>query len=323
MAVTGLVVVVLAVTALLMSGVGDGDRPPSASGPVWDTVPPTTVPAGSRLTATATQQVVSPVSSSAQPSTDRLTWQSGPDELDVAWGGPAVPQTSGAPTAGLQGQTAQSGYTVTDGADLDSHNIDPSTLRQTKVSIANHDAVESTAARSPSTTVGVQANRWISWPLHDGRFVHVWKAYADEPTLLAFARTFAEYDVTLARHLAVGVMMPGLSTEFTTSSPGQYGMTWCPAHFSSAKFELVGEPCVGVFLSRNNEVDRIELMINGGPDVQTGKLTVHTGGHQAYALPANGFSVVVNSDDSLKLTPVELATIINSVRYDPSIPESY
>lgn len=273
---------------------------------------------------TANQQVLSPVFSSVEPSMDRLTWQSGPDELDVAWGGPAAPQTSGAPTYGLQGRTAQAGYVVTAEADLDTRDIDPSTLRQRKVSFAGHDGIESSAVTaSPSTDVGVQADRWISWPLSDGRFVHVWKAYADEPTLLAFARTFAEHEITFTPHLAVGVMLPRLPTQFTASGPGYYGITWCPEHFSSLEFDLVREPCIGVSLNRNSQAYRAGININGGPDVQTGKLIVHTGGHQAYALPADGFSITVHSDDSFKLTPLELAAIINSVRYDPSIPESY
>lgn len=324
MAVTGLVVVVLAVTALLLSGVGAGAgaRPASDSG--WEVAPPTTVPAGSRLAATSAQQVVSPVASSAQPSADRLTWQDGPDELDVAWGGPAATPTSGAPTAGLQGQTAQAGYTITDAVELVAHDIDTSTLRHTTVSVAGHDAVESTAVTAPQVTdPGVQANRWISWPLRNGRFLHVWKAYADGPALLAFAQTFAEHDVTLPRYMTVGVMLPGLPTKFTAGGPGLYGIDWCPAHFSSSRSDLKGEPCVGVYLDRNAEAGRAGVMINGGPDVNTGTLTVHTGRHQAYALPADGFAITVNSDDSFKLTPLELATIIHSVRYDPSMPESY
>ncbi len=292
----------------------------TTAGPAWHSTAPTTVPAGSRLRPATTRTVESPVVSSAQPAADQLTWQDGPDELDIAWGGPAPAQTSGAADNNLQGRAAQMGYTVTAAAQVDQELTHPSPAHQRKVIVSGHPAVESTSAAPPSASLGVQADRWVSWQLKDGRYVHIWQANADETTLLAFAATVTEHTITLPQYMTAGLMLPGLPTQFVDTSPGQYGITWCRAGFTTKELDLTGEPCVGLFVNHGDEAYRIAIMINGGPTVQAGNLTVHTGGHQAYALVNNSLSITLNSDNSFQLTPGELASIIAAVRYDSSIP---
>jgi hypothetical protein len=48
------------------------------------------------------------------------------------------------------------------------------------------------AGRLPADDFGVEADRWVTWPLAGGRYARVWQAGAQSDRLEAFAASFTD-----------------------------------------------------------------------------------------------------------------------------------
>lgn len=266
--------------------------------------------------------IVSPLSVPGLAQKPFLSWTSYRTQLRVVWGGPPPPVTSG---SAEYGGTASAGFTITDSADI------PGTSGAQVVALKGERPNETVSilpdGRLPDSTAGVGSDRWITWRIPDGRFAHVWKAGATSDELAAFAATFTEGPVSFAPVMAVGLAPNGMTITATSkvSTPGSLwfaSTTLCPADTTlTDPFGAPEEPaCLALLLFRSDYVER-----TGAGDTQqripVGDLDVHVIPviHQAYATVDDTIAILALGPSDPPIEPTDLAAIIASVQFDPTL----
>jgi len=307
---------------------GSGYRLAVGSVPAWTAVPAPAIPAGSHLIRYAPAAVVSPITISAQaPMMGALDWTSTPDSLTVQWDVQGIVQsatTSGATLAGPAPTVASAGH----GYVVDA--LTRSANSNTPVTVGGHPAVLSVGA--PAADSGILSNRWVSWRLRDGRYVHAWSAGPGANELTTFAGGLAERNQVLPRRIVLGMTLPGLTVESVhhhghdSNDQPTLNLDWitlCPTTQSPQDHsERAADSCITVSIAHGESVDR-EIGVMG---VDGGVVTLTVGGQNIYTAKneahlhvdgKNGpFGVNVWSPDR---NPQDLALIALSVRFDPAM----
>lgn len=180
--------------------------------------------------------------------------------------------------------------------------------------------------RSPGSRQRILSNRWISWRLHDGRYVHVWSAGASVDELTTFAGDLAERNQVLPRRIVLGVTLPGLTAESVHhgNDPAALNLdqiTLCPTTQSPQdQSEQAVNRCLMVGIAHGESIDQSIGMMGGGVETLTvGAQKIYTAGNSAYVHVDNKngpFGINVWSPDQ---KPQDLALIASSVRFDPTM----
>jgi hypothetical protein len=314
---------VLAVAVVIIV-ISAGGSPSSAGGSSSSWTQPTaiSIPGKSRLIPYRSTDVVSPIIIGGDaPMMSSLDWTSTRDSLVVRWGVQGIIQsatTSSDKPPGPAPTVASAGH----GYVIDA--LPRSGTSNTRMTVGGHPAVLSSG--SPATDSGILADRWISWQLHDGRYVHGWSAAQGGGDLVTFASRLSERDQVLPRRITLGVTLPGLTAELVhhsgdSGAPNLDGLTLCPTTQSPQdQSEGASERCININISHGNEIDRaVATMATGGQYITMNGLMIYAAGNKAYARVDNedgSFGINVWSPDR---TPDDLALIAASVRFDPTM----
>lgn len=304
--------------------------PPTVSS--WDTFrPPTASPSAKLAINTAARDVVSPVTvkgANLRPAT--LTWVADGPDLYVTWGASNSPQPSGTPAP--QGQTGSNGYVVNTSKDIDITTGAPTPNQKllSSISVSGHPATLTVLKNGhlPPARTGVEADRWISWGLPDGRFIHVWQAYATTDVLSSFAQKFQNGPMVLPHPMTVGLTVSGLTAGTTAhtgvpSSLAFAATTLCPPSKKlTDPFEgdLGDGSCMQVGIRQAVNIDRLGEGRPGETITKPG-LTVHFYAdlHVAYAVIDSTYALSVYLPVKVDLSGQEVADILSSVHFDRTL----
>lgn len=266
--------------------------------------------------------VVSPVRITENaPKLGDLSWLAVGGDLLVSWG-------EGKPQPNVLGRTDRQGYLVTK-ADDPAFPPGPTVAR---VTVSGHPAVIMTTPNQISRTQPYQfsALLWVSWPLGDGRRIHVWQQDDNDDALVAFAQSFREEPTPLTRVFSIGLTLPGLTQQVSFSTPypgfvGSIGMQLCPAapaltlaaiNVSSvdptpclAAQTLLGEPFQ---VEKMANFTRNELAL-----IKVDGRSIFYGPRHAYHQPPPTAITVV--DSPVPLSSTDTAALLAAARHDPAL----
>lgn len=309
---------------------------------------PVVIPPGSTMVSfTGVDQVESPVTPTVDgpAATDTVFWQHEASSLVVGWTYAAGPRSSAAPDYGsLQtpdGSTVQRGYVINAVQAIPSNaqgassspasspsqaatTSDPSTVPVTRsVSVAGHAAVL-THQSSTAWTGTFGGDRWLTWKLADGRFVHAWVGADDDNTLLAFAAGLLEEPTVFTRHVQVGVTLPGYTVE-GFQELGRAGVLdsaqvyLCPIGLADVFTSDSTPKCLNVFVGNGDKLTvRASGFIRTVPvDGVAVRFDTDPGG--AVALVGHGFGAWIPGHQLGGLLDVDAATLAAAVRVDPAV----
>lgn len=315
-----------------------------AADPDWlQQARPVVIPAGSTLTPYRVRDVVSPVTATVEtPSAgDAVMWRQDVDTLYVAW---QYPTAVGIATASDGGRSklsptamTQRAYVITKTRDLPRWQLPsggvttdqgtPTTPAPIGASVSTviggHPAVIADDAQSAFAATSGE-NRWVSWQLNDGRWVHVWVRTGGDTALIAFAKGIVEKPTTFIRHLSVGVTAPGYTVEgagevgtSTTSTSGEVEL--CPVGTKTMFATALTPSCLTVLLVPTSSLGRdlkgtIRTVTVDGSTTHINKTT-----HESFADIGHGYSVLVGDDPNRPLSDLDSATLAASVRIDPDV----
>ena len=323
LAVLAAVVAVVGIAVAISVVSGSSAKSASGSADVWTALSAPAIPAGSQLIRHESAPVVSPITIGGQaPTMNALDWTSTTDSLTVQWDVQGIVQSattsSDKPAPGPAPTVASAGH----GYVVDA--LPRSASSNTPVTVGGHPAVLSVGA--PAAGSGILSNRWISWRLHDGRYVHAWSAGASVDELTTFAGDLAERNQVLPRRIVLGVTLPGLTAESVHhgNDPAALNLdqiTLCPTTQSPQdQSEQAVNRCIMVGIAHGESIDQsVGIMGGGGETLTVGGQKIYTAGNSAYVHVDNKngpFGVNVWSPDR---KPQDLALIASSVRFDPTM----
>ncbi|MET3804590.1 hypothetical protein ABIB25_001585 [Nakamurella sp. UYEF19] len=349
---TAVAVIVIAGGISIAGKIGLSSSPAAAT-PEWQQHGrPVVIPQGSTLTPFSDDgQVVSPVAPTVDPpaADDTVFWQLDDSGLFVAWTFAAGPKSSAAPDLGsLQtpgGTPVERGYVINateaipgngQGASSSAQSIagSPSVpapqrvsttavASTTSVSVAGHAAT--LTHRSDTAWVGIfGGDRWLTWELTDGRFAHAWVGGQDDKTLLAFAAGLLERPTVFARHVVVGVSLPGYTAE-GIQELGHAGaldsasIYLCPVGTNDIFSSGAISACLNAAVYPGKGLSARETGSNQMVDVDGMSVQVGTGPKDGSLLLDRGLGVLVSGQQVEKLADLDIATLAASVRVDPSV----
>lgn len=321
-AVLAAVVAVAGIAVAIRIISGGSSRPLSGSANVWMAPSAPAIPAGSQLIRHPSVPVVSPITiGGAAPTMNALDWTSTTDSLTVQWDVQGIVQsatTSSDEPPGPSPTVASAGH----GYVVDA--LPRSARSNTPVTVGGHPAVMSVGA--PAVDSGILSDRWTSWRLHDGRYVHAWSAGASVDELTRFTGDLAERNQVLPRRILLGVSLPGLTAEAVHhgNDPTVLNLdqiTLCPTTQSPQdQSEQAVDRCIRVGIAHGESIDQsIGMMGGGGETLTVGGQKIYTAGNSAYVHVDNKngpFGINVWSPDR---KPQDLALIASSVRFDPTM----
>ena len=315
---------------------------PAAPGSDWQQhVRPVIIPQGSTLTPlTDDAEVISPVTPTvhAPGPDDTMFWQKDVNTLAVTWLPPRVtpsalasgPESAADETTFATVLSPGYGYVISPGADIPVQTSDSTVQSAAKpisrpTTIAGHPAVISDVPNSTWSSL-TPIERWVTWRLTDGRYIHVWaNAHPDnDADLLAFAAGIVQRPTEFARHMTVGVTAPGFTVEGIAElgSPGYLDaavVDLCPSGTTTVFFTDITPPCVSVEVlpdkdmgaDQKGEIKRVTV---DGVVAKINKTTFET-----TADLGRGFGALILDARTTTAPDLDIATFVAAVRLDPSI----
>lgn len=313
----------VAALSLLAAACSPSPGPAEVRGPSWAATSVTAAATDGLVIAPALAEVVSPVSFPGMEQQAELSWSVNGAGLSVMWGpgqGGAVPSGSALP----QGAYASAGFTVSDVEEIAS----PGAARVTPTGGGHAGATLSVlpGGQLPSGDSGVEADRWVTWRLADGRYARVWQAGARSDRLEALAATFTDTPYTFPAVMKVGLApdgdAPAAAAKVGNPRSLQFASTTlCPAGAAAAGAlggNVTAPSCVLVTVfdatnllqfgmgSRERKITAAGLEVHVFPD-----------DHSAYAKMNDRLAVTALGPPGL--TDRQLAAIIASVQFDPAL----
>lgn len=280
--------------------------------PGWDSGPVPTPPAGSRLVPYRMSDVVSPVRITEHaPKLGDLTWLAVGKEIRVSWGQATMP-------ANAIGRVDRSGYLITT---ADDSAVQPRTdgREVARVAVSGHPAVITTTPAESTT------GTWVSWLLDDGRRIHAWTQDADtNDALVAFAETLREEPTPLTRVFSLGLTLPGLTQQVSSSTPdpgyvGSTGIQLCPAGPAvTLATTSIQASCLDVTTLLGGQSEKLAAL--GRADltlIRVNGRSMFYGPRRAYQQPPPTAITVVDSPVPLSCT--DMAALLAAARHDPAL----
>ena len=309
---------------------------------------PVLIPPGSTLVPfTGVDRVESPVTPTVDgpAATDTVFWQHDASSLFVGWTYAAGPRSSAVSDNGSQqtpdGSTVQRGYVINAVQAIPSNTrsatsspasgegqapttSDLSTAPVNRsVSVAGHAAVL-THQSSTAWTGIFGGDRWLTWKLTDGRFVHAWVGAEDDNTLLAFASGLLEQPTVFTRHIQVGATLPGYTVE-GIQELGRAGVLdsaqvyLCPVGLADVFTSGSTPKCLNVFIGNGNKLIARASGITKTLTVDGVAARFNTDPGGAVALVGHGFGAWVPGHQPGGLSDLDAATLAAAVRVDPAV----
>lgn len=319
----GRVVVLVAGLPLLAAACSPSTGPAKAPALPWAPTSVTAVAGGGLVVAQALAEAVSPISFPGMEQQPELSWTLNGAELSVMWGpgqGGAVPSGSPPP----QWAHASAGFTVSGAEEI----VSPGAARVTPLAGGRAGATLSVLpdGQPPSDDSGVEADRWVTWRLADGRYARVWKAGARSDQLEALAATFADTPYTFPAVMKVGLAPEGdapvAAAKVGNPQSLQFASTTlCPpgaAPDAPGGGHVTAPSCVLVTV-----FDATNLLQFGmgsrEQKITAGGLEVHVfpDDHSGYAKMNDRLAVTALGPPDL--TDEQVSAIIASVQFDPAL----
>ena len=189
--------------------------------------------------------------------------------------------------------------------------------------IAGHAVVISDVQNSSWSNL-FPVTRWVTWKLSGGRYVHVWANASTDSELLAFAAGIVERPTEFARHMTVGVTLPGYSLEGIAEfgSPGYLDggvVDLCPVGTKTIFWTTTTVPCLSVTVMavKNLGIDQTGNIQTATVDGVTS--TINRDATESSADVGRGFGVLVSDYRAKGMPNQDYAALAASVRLDPAV----
>lgn len=314
------VVLVAGGAAVAGSVLGGNASGPASPAPVVS-VRDISLPPGTALIRHQLDAVSTPVTAGAVPAYFDLTeWIQGPGLLSVSFfdrNPGAHPGAAGDVTSGL------TGYTITAEQDepLRAPGGGPVTTTDSTITVGGHPAILQVPADGALDPANRLANRFITWQLSDGGWIHVF-GDDDLASLMTFADGIVQRPNTLNRSIGIGVTVAGLTEDSSANmsaiilgfpDPMLY---LCPPGTAPIADDSAAKTCLTVQVSAAlpADVQRPVAVSTASTVVQVDAAT-----RRAWTTLADGNVAVVTGPASPRLSVTDLATAAASVRLAPEL----